>query len=130
MRRLTIDDAAKAKAARIVSYAMDHPYYSGRAGQPVPGDNPNYTAKFDSYRAVFTFTHHGGEVYRHLSLSVPSSRYPHLAAAFTIATMFGFTGWDARTIDRPPEGWDIAVNEVDHCIVLVQSCGAQKPAPQ
>lgn len=117
IRPLVIDDNARAKVASVVSYAMDHPY---REGNPVPGDNPNYVAKLDTYRAVFTFTHHRGGVFRHLTISVPSSKYANPAAVFTIASLFGFTGWDEKTIDKSPEGWRIDINKKDHCVTVVQ----------
>ncbi len=123
MRPLIIDDAAKATAARVLAYADAHHYRPGRRGQTTPGDDPNFVAKFGTYRAVFTFTHADGLVYRHLSISVPSAKFPNPAAAFMIASLFGFTGWDERTIDRAPEGWQIDVNNREHCIVLAQVCG-------
>jgi hypothetical protein len=123
MRPLIINDAARAKAARVLAYADSHHYHPGRPGQTTPGDNPNFVANFDTYRAVFTYTHGDGLIYRHLSVSVPSKKFPNPAAAFMIATLFGFTGWDERTIDRPPEGWQIDVSDKEHCIVLGQPCG-------
>ena len=120
LRPLIIDDAAKATAARVLAYAENHPY---RSGQPTPGDNPNFVAEFGTYRAVFTFTHADGLIYRHLSISVPGTKFPNPAAAFMIATLFGFTGWDERTIHRPPEGWLMDINDSDHCVVLAQICG-------
>jgi hypothetical protein len=125
VRPLIIDDAAKAKAARVLDYAAAHHYRPGRPGQTTPGDDPNFVAHFGTYRAVFTYTQEprSARVYRHLSISVPGKKYPHQAAAFMIATLFGFTGWDERTIDRAPEGWQIEVNQREHCIVLAQVCG-------
>lgn len=123
MRPLVVDAAAKATAARVLAYAEAHPY---RPGGPVPGDDPNFVARFGTYRAVFTFTHSNGFVYRHLSVSVPSAKYPNPAAAFMIASLFGFTGWDERTIDRAPPGWIMDVNKAEHCIVLAQECGREQ----
>jgi hypothetical protein len=117
MRPLLIDEVARAKVALVVAYAMDHPYHPG---DPVPGDNPKYVTHLDTYRCVFTFTHAYGEVWRHLSISVPSEDYPNPAAAFMIATEFGFTGWDERTIDGIPSGWRVDVSKTEHCIVLAQ----------
>lgn len=122
MRPLIIDDAARAKIARVVAYAMDHPYRPG-PGAITPGDNPNFVANLSTYRAVFTFTHHGGQVFRHLSVSVPSKGYPNPAAAFFIAHEFGFTGWDEKQIDKLPDGWMMDVNDGEHCVVLAQECG-------
>ena len=122
-RPLIIDDAARAKAASVLAYAEAHPYHSG---DPIPGDDPNLVAEFDTYRAVFTFTHSGGAIYRHLSLSVPGTKYANPAAAFAIASLFGFTGWDEHTIDLIPEGWLMDVNEAEHCVVLAQECGMEQ----
>jgi hypothetical protein len=122
LRPLMIDDAARAKIARVVAYAMDHPYIPGPRA-PVPGDDPHFVAHLNTYRAVFTFTHSAGKVYRHLSISVPGKGYPNPAAAFLIASEFGFTGWDEKQIDRLPEGWLMDVNDADHCVVLGQECG-------
>lgn len=122
MRPLLIDDAAKAKAASVVAYAKDHPY---SPGQPTPGDNPHFVAKLDTYRAVFTFTKSDGGLWRHLSVSVPSAtKYPNVAAVFSIAALFGFTGWDERTINQAPTGWHIDISHRDHCIVVVQAIGS------
>ncbi len=123
MRALIIDDEAKATAARILAYADTHHYHPGRPGQMTPGDDPNFVAHFDTYLAVFSYTHADGIVYRHLSVSVPGSKYPNPFAAFTIAEMFGFTGWNQRTVEPPPEGWQIDVSQREHCIVLAQVCG-------
>jgi hypothetical protein len=59
-------------------------------------------------------------VWRHLSISVPGKNYPNPFAAFTIAALFGFTGWDEKTIEPPPEGWEIHVQLHEHCIVMAQ----------
>lgn len=123
IRPLIINDEARATAARVVAYAQAHPY---RPGDPVPGDDSNFVANFDTYRAVFTFTHSDGHIYRHLSISVPSLKFANPAAAFMIAGLFGFIGWDERTIDRAPDGWMIDVNEAEHCIVLAQECGREQ----
>lgn len=37
-----------------------------------------------------------------------------------LAELFGFTGWDGKTIDRLPEGWTGDVSKTEHCVVLVQ----------
>jgi hypothetical protein len=117
MRPLLVDDEAKAKVARVVEYAEAHHHIPGEF---VPGDNPNFVTTLDTYRCVFTFTHNSGKVWRHLSISVPSEKYPNPAAAFMIATLFGFTGWDERTIDVAPKGWGIGIHKHEHCIVLAQ----------
>jgi hypothetical protein len=120
-RPLIIDPATKARVAEVLAYAEKHPYRPG-PGIPPPGDDPHFVLPFShGYRAVFSYTHIKGKVARHLSISVPTPRkYPNVAAAFTIAQLFGFTGWDEHTIDRSPNGWAMAVNEEEHCVTLVQ----------
>lgn len=118
MRALLIDEHAKAAVKKVLDYAAAHPYYLPAAGI-VPGDDPRYVAHLSSYHCVFTFTNVHGEVWRHLTISVPSENYPNPIAAYTIAELFGFTGWDQKSAD-PPTGWQIAVNKDEHCIVLAQ----------
>ena|SRR5260221_13785038 len=116
IRPLVIDDNARAEARRVLDYATSHPY---QVGNPTPGDNPCYTAHFNTYRAVFTYTHVGRKVYRHLTVSVPSEKYPSPIAAYSIAVLFGFIGWNGTSYGMP-DGWQGVVNEKDHCIVLAQ----------
>ena len=117
MRPLIIDDKAKTEANRVIAYAMDHPYHPG---QPVPGDNPNFVAQLGTYRCVFTFTHISGKVFRHLSISVPSEKYSNPIAAFMIADLFGFTGWNEQMGGQIPKSWFGQVNEEEHAVVLAQ----------
>jgi hypothetical protein len=118
MRPLIIDAAARAQAARMIRNARRRPYH---IGDPVPGYDPAFVGYFDSYRVVFTFTEAKGITYRHLSISVPSDKYPNPAAAFMIAAdLFDFVGWDGATLDRPPAGWIGGVNEKEHSVVLLQ----------
>jgi hypothetical protein len=116
MRPLIIDDAARAEAARVLAYAKANPY---RTGDPVPGDDPRFVAYFGTYRAVFTYTHSDGLIFRHLTISVPSDKYPNVIAAFAIADLFGFTGH--------AESWSIDVNKAEHCVVVVQPVAANVP---
>jgi hypothetical protein len=125
MRVLIIDDEAKAEAQRVLDYALDpaHWYRPG-IDSKIPGNNPDYVARIrDGFRCVFTITRHGdGFTMRHLSISVPGEdRYPNVAAAFMIAELFGFTGWDGKTIDRMPDGWMPGINRGEHCIALGQA---------
>lgn len=117
MRPLIVDDGAREEVARVIAHAESH-YY--KAGMPTPGNDDRFVARLNTYRCVFTYTDSDGAIWRHLSISVPSKNYPHPFAAFTIAGLFGFTGWDERTIEPPPEGWEIVVNQREHCIVLAQ----------
>jgi len=118
VRPLVIDDEAKAKVARVVAYAMDHPY---RKGQPPPGDNPSHVAELDTYTAVFSFTHARGKVFRHLTVSVPAEgKYPHPVATFTIAQLFGFTGYNDKEPFKPGP-WLVGVNHEERCVSLMEA---------
>jgi len=114
MRALLIDDAAKASVKRVVDYAEAHPHILPTDGI-VPGDDPHYVAHLSTYRCVFTFTRY---VWRCLSISVPTD-YPHPIAAYTIAELFGFTGWDGKS-EIPPDGWHFFVDKSKHFVALVQ----------
>jgi hypothetical protein len=124
-RPLIIDEEARTEAQRVIEHATNNPYVPFGT-YPAPGDDPRFVAKFGTYRAVFTFTHVDGLIYRHLSISVPSTDYPHPAAAFMIADLFGFTGYDGNPERVPPE-WDVDVNGLEHCIVIVQPIGTHVP---
>jgi hypothetical protein len=116
---LTINPEVEASVQRLVSHALirDHWYEPGRT-EFVPGDLPEFTINLDSYRCVFTVTKLGGGAFRHLTISVPSKDFPHPFAAFTIAKLFGFTGWDGKA--EVPDTWEGRVDQQEHCIVLMQ----------
>lgn len=118
MRPLIIDDAARMNVRRVLSHADKNPFVPGVS--PTPGDDDRFVANLDTYRCVFTYTHLDGAVWRHLSISVPGNDYPNPFAAFTIADLFGFTGWDQLTVEPPPREWEIVVQRREHCIVLAQ----------
>lgn len=115
---LIIDDAVTARVQEVLDHAEKHPY---RRGMPVPGDNPAFVAQLGDYRCVFTYTHAIGDtVWRHLSISVRTKdRYPHPLAAYTIAELFGFTGWDGVTQDMP-DGWLIDLDKRAQAVILIQ----------
>ena len=124
MRALLIDDLAKASVQRVLDFAtLPENWYRPGHSRFIPGDDPRFVAhlKF-GFRAVFTVTKMpDGFVCRHLSISVDGVNYPNIAAVCTIAEMFGFSGWDGKSIDRLPEGWMGQLNKREHCIVLVQA---------
>ena len=106
-RPLIIDDALKREVENVVHFARQNHYIPGET--IVPGDDPNYIlqAKF-GYRCVFSFTRTPSGLFRDLSISVDEEgKYPNPYAAYTIAELFGFIGWDHETIDPPPDGWMI-----------------------
>src|SRR5215467_10806197 len=115
LRALMIDDAARAEANRVIAYAMDHPFVPGVS--PTPGDDPRFVADFGTYRAVFTFTRHEGKTYRQLSISIPApGMYPNVVAAFMIAELFGFTGYDHRFAANPGRDWMIDVRDHENAV--------------
>lgn len=122
MSALLIDDAARARVTEVIAYAMDHPYRPGPGVSP-PGDNFRRVVELSSYRAVFSFTEAvaQGVMLRHLSISVPGSAgYPHPIAAYAIAELFGFTGWDGITVMPPPDGWYFSRNEGHRTVIVAQ----------
>jgi hypothetical protein len=129
MRALVIDDVAKAKVAKVLAYAEEPRHFyvvgpGGKSWQKTPGDNPQHVAHLDTFRCVFSITKSDGKTWRHLSISVPSEKYPNPFAAYTIAEMFGFTGWDGKSQVIPAE-WLAKISEEEHCIVIAQ----ELPAP-
>jgi len=120
-RALLIDDKAKAEVARVVAYAMDHPYHPSRT-KSVPGDDPGHVVYLQTYKCVFTFTHSSGKVFRHLTISVPAKdKFPHPIAAFMIAEMFGFTGYDDKhKPGAPGPDWMVDVKNNEGCVMLAQ----------
>jgi hypothetical protein len=56
-----------------------------------------------------------------LTISVPAQGlYSNVFAAFTIAELFGFTGWSGKRVIPPPPGWICAPNPAENCVVLAQ----------
>jgi hypothetical protein len=118
MSVLVIDDAAIRKVREVLEYAEAHPY---RPGDKTPGDAVGHVAFLNRYRVVFTFTHVEGIVFRHITISMPErGKFPHPIAAFTIAVVFGFTGWSTEMGEQAPKDWRIGINELDNCITIVQ----------
>jgi hypothetical protein len=124
MRMLSLNEDNVQKVLKVKEYADDPRHYyfvdkGGKTFQKPPGDNPAHVAQLDTFRCVFSITKADGTTWRHLSISVPSTGYPNPFAAFTIAQMFGFTGWDGKNSEFP-DGWLGKVNKEEHCIVLAQ----------
>jgi len=123
MRPLVLDDRQKAKAMAVVQFAQRNLYYPGKS-ETIPGDDPRHVLIIPlDYRCVFSITVSPEDKhYRHLSISVPKAqKYPHPVAAFMIADLFGFTGYDAHNpSESPPPDWLFDVNKEDLCVVLAQ----------
>lgn len=83
-----------------------------------PGDMPEYVATVSDYRVVFTWSIGGSDVvYRHLSVSSPRPE-THLPIPYTcwsLATLFGFTGFDpdnpGRDVEHVPDGWQARIDK-------------------
>jgi hypothetical protein len=114
VRVLVDDDKAKAEVKRVLDFAQqpENYYKVGPGGfslQKPPGDDPRHVAHLvDGFRCVFSLTRSIVEqkTYRHLTISIPSSpNLPNPYAAFMIAQMFGFTGWDGRSTREIPADW-------------------------
>ncbi len=122
MRPLVIDDAARSLAQGICAFAArEENVY--RPGGPVPGDNPLHFCHINTYRCVFSITETPGpdrQRFRHLSVSVPGTRWPNVAAVLMIAELFGFAGWDGKTLNRMPEGWLVGAHETERAVVVAQ----------
>ena len=119
MRPLVIDETARARVHEVETFAFANWYRPGQSENP-PGDDSRHVVELNTYRCVFSYTlAPDDELWRHLSISVPSKNFPHPFAVFTIAELFGFTGWDGKTIEAP-EDWMVATHKVEHCVVAAQ----------
>lgn len=114
-----IDNAARAKAMKVIAHANAHPFDPG-VDAWVPGDIPDFAEMFDAYRVVFTFSRVGNQLWRHMSVSAPGGLYPSLMAIFTLAELFGFTGWNQEAIKQMPEDWLAIVFDDPPHVVLIQ----------
>lgn len=125
MRPLIIGDAAKAKVQRVLDFALqpENWYQPSRGNDQAvtpPGDDKRHVVTLDTYRCAFSIIVDAKEMpWRHLSISVPSEKYPNPFAAYTIAELFGLSGWDGKSVE-PPNGWALSVNAEEHCVVLAQ----------
>ncbi len=123
MRALLIDDKIKADIQRVVQYALepDNVYEPGKSPQP-PGVDPRHVVLVPfGFRCVFSLTRLpvDNRLYRHLSISVDESgRYPNEFATYTLAELFGFTGWAG--LGQPPPDWKFVVHYAEHCVVIAQ----------
>jgi len=123
LRALVIDAEAKEKVAQVMAYARQHIYHPG-ADAVVPGSVPGHVCYLTGYRCVFTYTKspETGKLYRHLSVSVPSEKFPNPAAMAIIAGLFEFSGADQGLEARLEAGkWMMRIEkEEPHCIVLAE----------
>jgi hypothetical protein len=120
LRPFIIDDALRDRVRSIEAYAKAHIYIPGET--LVPGDLPGHVLKTRfGYRAVFSYTRIPHGFFRDLSFSVGQpGKYPNHFVTYTLAQLFGFTGWDGETIDPSPPGWLIAKDPHFDAIRLLQ----------
>lgn len=126
-RGLVLDQAVKDRVKAQVAWA-DRPenWYRPDRDQEPPGDNPAYILTLEvGFRCVYSQTVTKGKRLRHLSISVNSAKYPHQYAAYTIATMFGFTGGriENEATIAPGDDWMFDLNQDEHCVVMAQVIG-------
>ena len=116
-----IDDQARAKARQIREFAEQPENWQKIDGSDrdlkTPGTDARYVVHLNTFRCVFWITKALAESHRHLSISVPSSGFPNPHAAFVIAKLFGFEGWDGKTL-KPGPDWTIQANHAEHCVVF------------
>jgi hypothetical protein len=121
MRALIIGPDEQAAIRKVVDYATDHCFTPD--ANWVPGDQPDHVVRVpDGYRCVFTLTKRDGKLFRHLSISVSGPLFPSPEACIMLAKEFGFTASDDsfNLPMRAQDGWGIAPNKNDHCVVLWQ----------
>jgi hypothetical protein len=122
VRPLIISNHEREAAARVVAFAKDrqHWYRPEEPGEIAPGLQEGYVLNLWSYRCVFSYTFLRGQLYRHLSVSVPSpDALPNPVAVWTLAALFGFEDWDGKSYDAP-KNWQLAQSVKDNCIVVAQ----------
>lgn len=125
IRPLVIGPTERAAAQTVVDFASqpEHWYHPLTTG-PVPGDDPRYVLDLAfGFRCVFSHTTDGKALFRQLSISVSDPRkLPNPFAAFTIAEVFGFSGWDGHS-GTPPRDWLVRIDDGARCVVLGQRIG-------
>jgi hypothetical protein len=125
MRVLIIDGLAIEKVEKLRAFAERPENYHlvGADGKSnmVPGDLAEYVTHLEQgFLCVFTITKTDMGTYRHLSISVDrKNKYPSARAAYTIAEMFGFTGWDGHS-EAVPASWIAKLEKESEAIVFAQ----------
>lgn len=129
LRPLVIDDEARARVAKIVAYAQqkDHWYVvdpDGHSTQMNPRDNYRHVTLLGNYRCVFswTFDERVSMLFRHLSVTVDDVRsQQHVTKLWTLAQLFGFTGWAPEMGLTPGRDWLVTIQPADRAVVLQQA---------
>lgn len=125
MRALLLTPEIKSRIAAQVEWANrpENRYRAGVDPEP-PGDNPACIMNLEhGFRVVYSRTlAPDGSEWRHLSISVEGTKYPNQMAAYSIATLFGFTGGEQveDVTVKPGEDWMFHIDEEARCIVVAQ----------
>jgi hypothetical protein len=130
MRALIIDDLAKARVQKVRAHAEQKANWYIPDSSMVPGNDPKFVAHLDTYRCVFTITMAPKHpLLRHLSISIPKKgSYPNPIAVWTIADLFGFTGYEGK--GEPAKGWAMAIVKEENCVVVQQEYVERKDEGQ
>jgi hypothetical protein len=99
LRPLILDESAKARIAKLVDFAHNHPFtlahfLAARDGLiPAAGNMDGYSIIIDmGYRIVFSIEHQPSGNVRHLSMSVgQEGKMPSVEAVMILLPLFGFT---------------------------------------
>jgi hypothetical protein len=124
MRGLLLNDEVTKRIKDQVAWAeRQENWYRPQKDKEPPGDNPAYVLMIEmGFRVVYTHTVIEDHHYRHLSISVEGTKYPHPIAAWTIATLFGFTGGveEHEMTTEPGKDWLMQVRQEERCVVIAQ----------
>lgn len=123
LRALVIDQLARDLIVKVKAFAENHPYVVGSS--QVPGDISAQVVQFGDFRVVFSITHMGHVVARHMSVSVPGDAFPSPNAVFLLAHEFGFTGWDSAEPGQPGTDWQVGPHADERSIVVAQEIGTK-----
>jgi hypothetical protein len=133
MRILELSPAAAQKARKVVEHAKKRknwydPVSPGWLNR-IPGQDRRYQCMLNSFRCVFSYTldRKKAMVMRHLSISVPSGKFPHPMAVKEIGVLFGFTEVTDSVPGGFPQDWLVMMKNDgpidDRCIVVAQDAG-------
>ena len=91
-------------------------------GGALPGDEECYTVWAGSFKVVFTYTVHGGQLFRHLTISQDGD-LPDIVPALTIAFLLGYTGAspdELGLVHEPGPDWVVAFPLGPTCVAIGQ----------
>lgn len=122
MNFLPVTEELKEQVRRVVEYATAScNHYDVASGQKPPQENPNHVIQIHLYRCLFSISiDPENKAWRHLQISVAQKgQFVAPVVALTIASMFGFTGWDGRS-PKPPRDWAGTVDKEANAVLLFQ----------